>query len=118
MSLATFTLASESREETPEWPVAISEFESQNFEQRRLLTNRPKRVFRIRSPALTQEGLQDYIDFYNARNGALERFNFTTRTDLQTYTVRFEPGSFEIREERGHFRCVFRLRVTNEDETP
>ncbi len=106
--MATFSLARERIEEVLDYPVLTSRFAGQT-EQRRLKTNKKLIGFRIASPALTEAGMQEYRDFYTARQGEFESFTFVSPFDGVSYTVRFD-GDIKVVFTQGHFRCSFEFR--------
>ncbi|OQB07450.1 MAG: hypothetical protein BWY21_01634 [Parcubacteria group bacterium ADurb.Bin216] len=108
--MSDFTLARESCEEVLDYPVIISEFEN-DTEQRRLKHANQILGFRIRTPILTYDQLQDYRDFFIGKYGALTSFTFTSPFDYTEYTVRFVPESFKTRYEAGIYQCEFELKV-------
>lgn len=111
--MSTFSLALESVEEVSSYPVLISQFENGD-EDRRLIHPNKNAVWSLKSPALTYAQAQDYRDFFDARYGAYESFEWTCPLDGETYIVRMVTESFKTVLERGYYRCSFQFeRVHN-----
>lgn len=75
--MATFSFAYELVDEDGDFPVAISRMEQQ-AEQRRLISSKKVRRFKIRSPKLTKTQMQAWQTFYDARSGQLDQFDFAS----------------------------------------
>ena len=113
--MATFSFVHETFREVTSYPVAISLFESE-AEQRRLLTNKPRRRFEIMSPALTQTQMAAQRDFHQARKGALEDFSFVSPKDGVTYTVRYDGDpEFDYAQATWRIKTKFITVDTDED---
>ena len=87
--MATFTLAVHKVEQATSFAVITSRFEAGN-EQRRL--DHPKRIatWRITAPLMVESQIQAYQDFYAARNGEFESFQWTPTGESVEVTVRFD----------------------------
>lgn len=108
--MSEFELARESCEEVISFPVIVSEFEN-DVEQRRLMHNNQIIGFKVTSPVLTYDQLQNYRDFFIAKYGALNSFTFTSPFDNTEYTVRFVQESFKTRYDAGVYKCEFEFKV-------
>ncbi len=108
--MSDFNLARESCEEILDYPVIVSDFEN-DTEQRRLKHANKIIGFKIISPVLTYDQLQDYRDFFIAKYGALNSFTFTSPFDNTEYTVRFVQNSFKARFDAGVYKCEFEFKV-------
>lgn len=111
--MATFSLDIEVLEEVLNQSVLVSTFEDQT-EQRRLKTAKEIMGFRAESPNLTKTQMQAYRDFFNARDGALTAFEYTSPLDDTTYDVRFGEGGMRTSFRDGYYRCIFEFFVIGE----
>ena len=114
--MADFTLDVGTIQEMFAYPVLISEFEDQS-EQRRTVTNKRILGFKVKSPALTKAQWQAYKSFYAARQGAFEKFTFTSPLDSTSYTVRFDDSGLVSSMGGGLYQCEFEFVVLDEEET-
>ena len=110
--MSDFTLARESCEEVLDYPVIVSEFEN-DTEQRRLKHANQILGFRIRTPILTYDQLQDYRNFFISKYGSLSSFTFTSPFNNTEYTVRFVAESFRTKFEAGVYQVEFELKVVH-----
>ena len=108
--MSDFNLARESCEELLDYPVIVSEFEN-DTEQRRLKHANKVIGFRIKSPVLTYDQLQDYRDFFISKYGALTSFTFTSPFDNVEYTVRFMPNTFKSVFNSGIYQVEWEFKV-------
>ena len=106
---ADFTLPRESIEITPDFAVAISEYENMQ-EQRKL--RHPDMVigFKVTTPDLTRTQAKQYWDHFIVKYGAFTSFTILNPVDQLEYTVRYVPGSFNVRHAGGYFKCSFELK--------
>ncbi len=108
--MSDFELNRENCEEVLDYSVAVSEFEN-GVEQRRLKHSNKIIGFKIKSPILTFEQLQDYRDFFISKYGILNSFTFTSPFDNEEYTVRFVPNTFKVKFADGVYQCEFEFKV-------
>ena len=76
-------------EEELDFLTIISELEGQQ-EQRRSKRSFPRRTFRLLWKVLSSAEVDILFDFYIARKGSFEAFNFVNLNDSVTFIVRFE----------------------------
>lgn len=116
--MAELTLIYESITEDADFPVAVSRFEQQS-EQRRLISSKKVRKFKIRSPWLIKAQVQAWQTFYDARSGQLDQFDFNSPIEGdfdQTLNVRFaSPLKMEFKN--AVYRVTADLLVVNQDES-
>lgn len=86
-------------EEEIEHSTLISEFENLS-EQRRNVAG-PRRAWRLRFLNRNQAEFEALRDFYLARSGAFEAFNWTNPNDSVTYQVRFKEQSIKPSRKKG-----------------
>jgi len=111
--MSDFALKRESCEEVLDFAVISSEFEN-DVEQRRLKHANKVLGFKIASPVLTFDQLQDYRYFFISKYGSLNSFTFTSPFDDMEYKVRFVSGSFKTTFESGVYKCEFEFKVVYE----
>lgn len=87
--MATFDLPIEKFEAADDHAVVLSKFEA-GGEQRRALNATPQRAWNITAPISTESAAQAYKDFYDARGGILESFQWTPHGETVELTVRFD----------------------------
>lgn len=110
--MSDFTLTHESVEQLLDYNVLITKFES-GYEQRRLKYDSPVIGWKFRSPALTLTGMQAYQTFLVGKKGALTSFTWTSPFDATEYNVRFNPNSFKVTYQQGHFRVEWEFTKVN-----
>ncbi|MBM3210607.1 hypothetical protein FJZ33_00185 [Candidatus Poribacteria bacterium] len=108
--MSDFALSRESIEELLDYTVLISEFEN-GAEQRRLKRTNKVIGFRIKTPVLTKEQMQEYRDFFISKYGSYNSFTFTSPFDDVEYNVRYVPNSFKITFSSGIYFCEFEFKV-------
>ncbi len=108
--MATWSLTPDFNwEETPEFHTLVSQMES-GFEQRRNKWSASRRKFRL---VFTNRSKTDYEtarDFFLARKGAYEAFDWTNPNDSVSYSVRFDGDSFKFINKAYNvyaFECTF-----------
>lgn len=107
--MATFTLGIHHFGEAPTYPVLISEF-GDGTEQRRLVSTNKNVIYDCTSPTLTEIKIDEYRDFFDAREGEFESFTWASPTgDL---TVRFQ-GTMSISHHFDGWRAEFSFKVVN-----
>jgi len=106
--MSEFNPKRESIEEILDYNVAISEAEN-GAEQRRLIHANAVIGFRVELPAMTYTQQKVYRDYFVGKYGALTSFTMTNPFDNVEYTVRFVPGSFTTKHEKGFFKTSFEL---------
>lgn len=116
--MAELTLIYEIISEDANYPVAVSRFEQQ-AEQRRLISSKAVRRFKIRSPKLTKAQVQAWQTFYNARSGQLDQFDFKAPIEGnfdQTLNVRF-ASKLKMDFRNAYYTVTADLLVVNQDES-
>ena len=116
--MAELTLPYESVEEESKFPVLVSRFEQQ-AEQRRLVSSKKQRRFKLRSSKLTKAQVQAWQSLYDARSGELDDFTWKAPIEGnfdEDLTVRF-AGPIKFRFVDAIYQVMqVGLVVVNQDE--
>lgn len=110
--MTTFNLDYEKITHIPSYPVDIFSADD-GTEQSQIRFSKMFGGFRLRSPSLPPADMEDYLDFFKAREGASESFTFVSPYDSNSYTVRFVPDSLSIEYEGAMMVAEFDFKIVD-----
>lgn len=113
--MTTLVLQREWVKRKTNFPVVISKYVD-GTEQRRSMVRKPAIIFEIQGSIMRKAAALALQDFYNARFGSLQSFDFLCPLDDTTYTVRFEENSFDVSYRNAVWKVKFTLVVINQEE--
>lgn len=88
-------------QEVIDYPVEEIEFEDTS-DQRFLNTDKPKVTWEVTTPVLTDAEAQALRNFYAARRGSFEAFQWLSPLDGVLLTVRFKKNSLVINDNNSY----------------